>query len=124
MTVLRDDFDGPNLDQVGDDAQVVVIDFSASWCGPCRRYDPVFQRLANDLTEERAEDPVVFLQVDVDRNKALARELGVKSVPTTVIATREKRLIFGERWTEKARFSGIVPYPRLMDAVNEQIAAI
>lgn len=124
MTVLLDDFDGPDLDQVGEDVRLVVIDFSASWCGPCRRYDPVFQRLANDLTEEMAEEPVVFLHVDVDRNQALARELGVKSVPTTVIAAREKRLIFGDRWTEKARFSGIVPYPRLMDAVNEQIAAI
>lgn len=124
MTVLRDDFDGPDLDEVGEDVQVVVIDFSASWCGPCRRYDPVFQRLARDLTEEMAEEPVVFLKVDVDRNKALARELGVKSVPTTVIAARENRLIFGDRWSEKARFSGILPYPRLRDAVTEQIAEI
>lgn len=124
MTVVEEDFLEEDLDQVEPDTEVVVIDFSATWCGPCQRYDPVFDRLAEDMLREHAEDPVAFLHVDVDKNKALARELGVKSVPTTVITVRERGLLWGHRWREKARFSGIVPYPRLMEAVSEQLEGL
>lgn len=118
MARLHEEFAEPTLDALGDGIELVVADFGASWCGPCKRQDPVFKRVAETVCEEAPDDPVVFLMVDVDRNQPLAREQRVKSVPTTVILRKEDGLLWGTSWREKARFTGIVPYPKLLDEVS------
>lgn len=123
MTVIKDNYLG-SLDEVGEGTQLVVIDFWATWCGPCKRYSPVFQRLARDMRREHEDKPVAFLSVDVDRNQALARSYRVKAVPTTVIAAKEKGLFGAAKWKEKARFSGIVPYPKLAETVQGHVASV
>ena len=54
----------------------VVVDFWASWCGPCRRLAPIFDELAREQTDVR------FVSVDVDAEPALAQRFGVTSIPT------------------------------------------
>ena len=122
MASIHHEFQGPSLDDAPGDPQLVVLDFSATWCGPCKRYDPVFQRMAEDVVREHPEAPVVFLTVDVDQNKAISRNMKVKSVPMTVVYAREKGLLWGHRWTEQARFSGVVPYPKLKQTVTELVS--
>lgn len=124
MTELAEDFLEPSLDALQDDVRLAVIDFSATWCGPCKRQDPVFKRLARSFGEEAPDLPVRFLIVDVDKNQPLARSRRVKSVPTTLILAKEEGLLWGESWREKARFTGVVPYPTLMDAVRERVAQL
>lgn len=121
MARLHEEFAEPSLDALGDGIEVVVADFGASWCGPCKRQDPVFKRVAETICDEAPDDPVVFLMVDVDRNQPLAREQRVKSVPTTVILRKEDGLLWGTSWREKARFTGIVPYPKLLDEVSSYL---
>ena len=58
-------------------SKLVVIDFFAEWCGPCKRIAPVLEQLAKS-----AGSKVVFLKVDVDELKEFAAESGVKSMPT------------------------------------------
>lgn len=118
MARLDEEFAEPSLDALEDGIELVVADFGASWCGPCKRQDPVFKRVAETICEETPDDPVAFLMVDVDRNQPLAREQRVKSVPTTVILRKEDGLLWGTSWREKARFTGIVPYPKLLDEVS------
>ena len=60
-------------------SRLVVVDFTASWCGPCRRIAPAFDELA-----QAYRGRVVFLKVDGDENRALCQELGVSSYPTFV----------------------------------------
>ena len=62
-----------------DDAgeKLVVVDFTASWCGPCQRIAPAVESLA-----EEYGDAVVFVKVDVDELAELTSELGVTSMPT------------------------------------------
>ena len=64
----------PNMDKP------VVIDFWASWCGPCRRYKPIYDNVARSYNK-RAD----FYSINVDQNKELCDLLGVTSIPTTMV---------------------------------------
>lgn len=56
--------------------QLVVVDFFATWCGPCKEIAPKYEQMARDMKH------VLFVKVDVDANKDLAQQYGVKSMPT------------------------------------------
>ncbi|XP_040382183.1 thioredoxin H2-1-like [Oryza brachyantha] len=60
--------------------KLVVIDFSASWCGPCKMIEPVFKEMSGRFTD------VVFLKVDVDELAEVARTWRVEAMPTFVLA--------------------------------------
>lgn len=57
---------------------LVVVDFFATWCGPCRMLAPIIE----DVSENR--DDAAFLKVDVDENYELAKSFGIMSVPTVL----------------------------------------
>ena len=61
-------------------AAVAVVDFNATWCGPCRMLGPVLNEISAEM-----EGKVSFFGVDVDENEALARKFGVMSVPMVVL---------------------------------------
>ncbi|KAM0951748.1 putative monodehydroascorbate reductase (NADH) [Dioscorea sansibarensis] len=58
--------------------KLAVIDFTASWCGPCRVIAPVFVELAKRFTD------VIFLKVDIDELKDVAREWAIEAMPTFI----------------------------------------
>ncbi len=92
-----------NLNTVNDD--FAVVDFSASWCGPCKMLAPVFHSLAEEHSGNES-----FYSVDVDENRALAQEFKIYSVPTLVVLKNGK---------EVARSSGFRP----KDALEDWIAS-
>lgn len=57
----------------------VVVDFFATWCGPCKMISPVMDEISNELTN------INFYKVDVDKNEDIAREYGIMSIPTIII---------------------------------------
>ncbi|MFD0897056.1 thioredoxin [Loigolactobacillus binensis] len=59
---------------------VVLTDFWATWCGPCRMQSPVVEQLAEDYDGE-----VKFTKMDVDANPATAQSFGIMSIPTLLL---------------------------------------
>lgn len=66
----------------------VVVDFFATWCGPCKRLGPVLHQIA----EEPAFQSVTFIKLDVDKNPDLTQQYGVRSMPTILFFSNGKEL--------------------------------
>jgi thioredoxin 1 len=64
----------------------ILVDFWATWCGPCKQLIPRLEKIEHDYTD------VVFVKVDVDENQDYALELGIRSVPTVIIYSGEELL--------------------------------
>lgn len=58
---------------------VVLVDFFANWCGPCKMIAPVLEEIDNEIAQ------VKIVKVDVDQNTALAGQYGVQSIPNMII---------------------------------------
>ena len=57
---------------------LVLLDFWATWCGPCRMQAPILEKLSQELSE----DELKILKMDVDENPETARAFGIMSIPT------------------------------------------
>ena len=57
---------------------LVLVDFWATWCGPCRMQAPILEK----LSQEFSEDELKILKMDVDENPETARSFGIMSIPT------------------------------------------
>ncbi|MCQ8830326.1 thioredoxin [Streptomyces malaysiensis] len=76
-----------NFDEVISGNDFVIIDFWAEWCGPCRKFGPVFERVS-----ETIED-VIFAKVDTEAQRELAQAFEITSIPTLMIV-REQIAVF------------------------------
>lgn len=66
--------------------ELVLVDFWASWCGPCKMLGPVFEEISNEVSG------VKFVKVNVDENPATARAYQVASIPT-IIALKNGKIV-------------------------------
>lgn len=92
--------------EVENTSETTVVDFFATWCGPCKMLAPVFDELGNDIDEAK------FLKVDIDKSLELARRFQVTTVPTVIVFKD------GE---EAERLVGFIPKQKLEDMVNDHI---
>ncbi|CAJ2668927.1 unnamed protein product [Trifolium pratense] len=71
-----------HFNELKDSPRLVVIDFSASWCGPCKMMEPIIHAMANDFTD------VEFIKIDVDE----LSEFKVQAMPTFVLLKKGKEV--------------------------------
>ena len=60
--------------------QITLVDFFATWCGPCKMMHPVLEQLKDDLG-----DSIRILKIDVDKNESLSETYRIQSVPTLML---------------------------------------
>lgn len=68
-----------NFEEIKKNKRLVLIDFYANWCGPCKMLSPIIDQIADE------REDVVVAKVDVDKEVELAEKFGVFSIPTLVI---------------------------------------
>lgn len=88
-----------------EDNEVVLIDFWAEWCGPCKRFSPIYEEAST------RNEGVVFAKVDTEENQDLSAALEIQSIPT-IMGFRRGNLVF--------RQSGMLNGKQL-DSLIEQI---
>jgi thioredoxin 1 len=66
-----------NFDELIND-ELVLVDFFATWCGPCRMLSPIIDEVAN-------EENIKVVKVDVDKHEDLAKRFGIMSIPTVIV---------------------------------------
>ena len=85
----------------------VLVDFFATWCGPCQMMQPVLKEVAGQVGEQAA-----ILKVDVDKNPALAQQFQIQGVPTLILFKKGKIV-----W----RQSGVVPAHQLTSVIKQAV---
>jgi len=88
-------------------AKLILMDFYADWCGPCKMQGPIFEDLAKDFN-----DKVEFWKINVDKEGDLAVEKGIMVVPTIIL---EKDGVEVQKWM------GVTSREELIKAINKAL---
>ena len=83
----------------------VLVDFYATWCGPCQALAPILKSVKDELG-----DDISIIKIDVDKNPQVASQYQVRGVPTMILFSGGKQL-----W----RQSGVLPMAEIIKAIRE-----
>ena len=80
MATIEEITDNNFKQNVLENNEIVIVDFWAQWCGPCRKLTPLLEQIQNEFQEG-----VKFFKIDADKNVNSAKEYGISSLPSVLI---------------------------------------
>jgi thioredoxin len=101
------------------DNTFVLVDFWAEWCGPCRQFGPIYERVSDKHPD------ITFAKVDTDKEQELSAMAGIKSIPTLMMF-RDGVLLFNQAGAApESALEDIIAQARAlnMDAIRKELAA-
>jgi thioredoxin 1 len=98
------DLTAETFEQTVTDNEIVIIDFWAAWCGPCRMFAPTYEAVSESHPD------LVFGKVDTEAEQVLAGQFGIQSIPTLAVI-RDGVLLF--------RQAGALPQSALEDVISQ-----
>jgi len=93
-----------NFAEVIEKNDIVIVDFWAPWCGPCRSFAPIFEKVAE------ANPDTAFVKINTEQEQELAAHFQIRSIPTLMVF-REKVLLFSQ--------AGVLPEAALTKLLSE-----
>lgn len=96
-----------NFNEIIQKNNLVLIDFSAEWCGPCQTLAPILKEVKQHFGEQLS-----IIKIDVDKNQALARNFGIQGVPTLILYKGGQQI-----W----RQSGLLPKSELVCIISPHL---
>lgn len=92
-----------NFDEIKKNG-IVVVDFYANWCGPCKMLSPIIEKLATSI------DKAEFIKVDVDKHEEIACNYGIMNIPT---------LIFFKDGNMVNKHIGMISEEKIKELIND-----
>jgi len=106
------------FDETLDNNEIVIIDFWAEWCGPCKQFAPIFEKVSDTYTD------VTFGKVNTEEQQALAAKYGVQSIPTIMVVRDGIILLNQGGMLPEDKFGDLIAHVKGldMDKIREEIA--
>ncbi len=93
-----------NFEKTLAESEILIIDFWAPWCGPCKSFGPIFEKISEKYPD------ITFAKVNTEEEQALGAQFQIRSIPTTMIA-REQIFIFQQ--------AGVMPEEAFDDIIGQ-----
>jgi thioredoxin 1 len=101
-----------------DNNEIVIIDFWAQWCGPCKQFAPIFEKVAENNPD------ITFAKVNTEEEQALAMQYGIQSIPTLMV-TRDGIILLNQAgMLPEEAFDKLIKHVKGldMDKIREEMA--
>lgn len=111
-----------NFDKTIESNDIVLLDFWAEWCGPCKAFGPVFEKVSNDNPD------IVFGKIDTEAQRELAGAFGIRSIPTLAVFRGQIPVFMQPGMVPENVLSDLISQVRALDmeevkaAYEEQVA--